>query len=81
MVFVASYFDNRSFLVSLAHDLKDIRFNSSAKGRGFEFRTSAWTLRSVGEQDFLRLFVPLGLLPIDTDWVPQHDLILRFGAS
>ena len=72
--FVASYFDNRSFLVSLAM-ISKIFDLTGAKGRG-EFRTSAWTLRSVGSEDFLRLFALLGFASTDTDWVPQHDLIL-----
>ena len=68
-----------AFFVSLAHDLKDIRFNSSPKGRGHEFRTSAWTLRVWGSAAILFGFsYGWDSLPTDTDWVPQHDLILFY---
>ena len=61
MVFMASHFDYRNFLGSLAHDVTGLRFSSSPKGRDHEFGASARSLDGLGEYSgSFWVYVPLG---------------------
>ena len=79
MVFMASHFDYHPIFGSLAHDVTGLRFSSSPKGRDLSLEHPLGLLMVWGSTAVLFGFTyRWDSLPTDTDWVPQHDLLLFY---
>ena len=80
MVFMASHFDYHPIFGSLAHDVTGLRARAEYEGSGSMLLEHPLGLLMVwGSTAVLFGFTyRWDSLPTDTDWVPQHDLLLFY---